>query len=109
MTKKKTKSHKFPSPDDYRKKDALLFCPNTRVMSLYNEAYGLIGEAKAERLAKKVMKWFEREAPEKGWVACRKVPEAQTPTKSAGYILFHPTYVSIQENRILINLSLGRE
>jgi hypothetical protein len=95
------KKHKFPEPSDYQKKDPLVFCPNDRVVKLYNEATG----QKRKSIAKKVIEWFKEEAPKHGWIDSFELPVVQKPTKSAGFVLFNPTLVKVEHHLITIKSS----
>lgn len=95
------KAHKFPLPSDYLKGDSLIFCPDERVIKIFNQHHG----TDRKSMAKTVRAWFIPKAKELGWVDCSFLPIAQSPTKSAGCVLFHPNGVSIQQNAIMIILN----
>ena len=99
------KKHKFPAPTDYQKKDALVYCPNERVVKLYNEAHG----TKNKSVAKKVIEWFEQEATKQGWTTCSELPVVQKPTKSAGFVLFNPNLVKIEHNHTIVIKSFSED
>ena len=94
------KHHKFPDPQDYRRGDALIFCPNDRVIKVFNEHH----EASRKAMAKTVKDWFVAMAKEAGWSECWFLPVAQLATKSAGCVLCHPDHVQVKNHTIVIAL-----
>ncbi len=76
---------KFPSPDDYKPAQPAVFCPAERVLNLYNQDSGEIGE----RIAKKVRIWFRARAHEAGWAGIHFLPEVQS-NHGAGCVLWRP-------------------
>ena len=92
------KPHKFPVPADYLCGDALIFCPNDRVIIIYNQHTGQSKKA----MAKTVKDWFVTKAKHEGWVECWFLPIAQSPTKSAGCVLLHPARITVEHRVISI-------
>ena len=93
------KKLKFPDPKDYPAKNPVVLCPADRVIGLYNQATG----NNAERIAKKLKEWFEKEAILKGWASCRFVPEVQS-RHGAGCMLLNPLSVTVTLHKIEIHL-----
>ena len=58
------KPHKFPIPADYRRGDPMIFCPNKRVIKIYNQHTG----EKKKSMAMTVKNWFITKAKSDGWV-----------------------------------------
>jgi hypothetical protein len=97
------KKLKFPDPKDYPEKTPLIFCPNDRMIGLYNQATG----EKRKRMAKKLNEWFIQESKKNGWIGCKTLPEVQS-KHGAGCILFNPRLVKIERQTILITHNQDR-
>lgn len=90
---------KFPLPSDYGSAKPVLLCTGERVLDLYNQGSG----DTAQRIAKKVKKWFVAKAKNKGWAACEFVPQVQT-QHSAGCLLLHTPPIRVSVTSITIEL-----
>jgi hypothetical protein len=79
------KAFRFPRPADYGAGQPAVLCPADRVLALYN---GLSGDG-AERIAKKVRRWFLDEARRAGWAGVHFLKEVQT-NYGGGCVLWRP-------------------
>ena|SRR6266498_5259114 len=95
---------KFPVPHDYPAKTPAVLCPADRVISLYNQDSGDIGQ----RIAKKMKAWFTGEAKKKGWAGCYFLPQVQS-AHGAGCILLNPPSVTITMTSITLQISEKEE
>jgi hypothetical protein len=83
---------KFPNPRDYKPVHPAVMCPSERVIGLYNQDSG----DTAERIAKKVRKWFFAESAKQGWAGVHFIPEVQS-NHGAGCVLWRmPEKIDIQ-------------
>lgn len=76
---------KFPDPKSCKPQDPAVLCPADRVLGLYNQGSG----DKAQRIAKKVRKWFASKAIANGWAGVHFLPEIQS-AHGAGCVLWLP-------------------
>jgi hypothetical protein len=88
---------KFPDPKDYPEKDPLVFCPNERMIGLYNQATG----SSAVKMAKKLNAWFVDAAIQAGWAGCRTLPTVQS-KHGAGCVLLNPRRTTRQKTTLTI-------
>jgi len=93
------KKFKFPSPTAQYLQEPVVFCPTDRVINLFNQAHPT--SKPAERVSDKVRNWFDTEALNSGWVACRFVLDVQT-KHGAGAILMRPKLSAIDGQLITI-------
>jgi hypothetical protein len=73
-------------------------CPAERVIGLYNQESG----DTAQRIAKKVRKWFFAEARKHGWAGVHFIPEVQS-NHGAGCVLWR------QPDQIGITITVTKE
>ena len=95
--KKKTKKFKFPDFNKYGKDDAIIFCDNKRMISLYNQN----NEKQAEKLSPTVKTWFHNASLQAGWLACRPLKDVQT-LHGVGCILLNPNYMRVEHHHIIL-------
>ena len=86
--KKKGANLKFPNPNNCKPKDPAVLCTAGRVLKLYNQDSG----DTAQRIAKKVRRWFATEALQKGWAGVHFLPEEQS-KHGAGCVLWLPPHL----------------
>ena len=84
-TNKRGAPVKFPCPDDYKPREAIVFCPAERILALYNQDSG----DNAQRLAPKVKAWFRTRAYGHGWAGVHFMPAVQT-NHGAGCAMWRP-------------------
>jgi len=80
-------SFKFPRPEDYKAAEPAVFCPADRVLALFNQD----SSDNAARIAKKVRKWFRKQAHDAGWAGIHFLPEVQS-NHGAGCVLWRPPH-----------------
>jgi hypothetical protein len=76
---------KFPVPSDYKPAQPAILCPAERVIDLYNQDSG----DEAQKIAKKVRRWFTQQAHARGWAGVHFLPEVQS-NNGAGCVLWRP-------------------
>lgn len=79
----------FPDPDERSLKNPACWCSAERVLALFNQD----SEESAQRLSKKVKKWFEEEAFKLGWHEIEWYPDVAT-SHEAGCVMRNFTSVS---------------
>lgn len=100
---------KFPTPALCKLKDRAVLCTAERILALYNQETG----EDAQKIAKKVKRWFSAEAIKQGWAGGHFLPEAQT-GHGAGCVLFIPPQqtnimVTITETTLVLTAERGDE
>ena len=77
----------FPNPDNFGKKDAIIFCDRERALGLYNQAHdNKLEDNKNTNIAKELKNWFVGAAMSHGWIAH---PVKHPTRKHAGFLLFN--------------------
>ena len=76
------KRFKFPDPDNRTPNEPAVFCPVSRILSLYNEANG----KEAARLSASVQAWFIAATQDAGWAGCVFLKDVQT-GHGAGFLI----------------------
>jgi hypothetical protein len=75
----------FPSPASCKPKDRAVLCTAERIIKLYNQS----NTDQAQRISKKVKRWFADTAAKRGWAGAHFLPEVQS-GHGAGCVLFLP-------------------
>ena len=102
-----SKPHKFPDPKDFGRNDAVVFCPRKKILELYNQSPD--NDREASNLSDTVQKWFDATARRNDWVACLPVKSVEKKSKYSGCVLFNGFVGRIQNNEIILPLSLPDE
>jgi hypothetical protein len=95
---------KFPDTKSCKLGNDAVFCTAERLLGLYNQDSG--DPKTAERISKKVRRWFAEEARAKKWAGVQFIPEIQS-THGAGCVLWLPPQqvnvkITITENMYVL-------
>ena len=79
------RDRKLPDPGRFKSGDPAVYCSAERVLGLYNQDSG----DTAQRVVKKMRRWFAEQAHGAGWSGVHFMPEVE-PGQGAGCVLWRP-------------------